>query len=158
MKKWAGCLVLIFALAGNSLFADTVKFTGFEFAYGPYDIMGAPSFELFDIDGLVVKPYLRFDPFVTALQWGIHGEFFPGQFFHFDVPLIGDFGLNDFYAFTGFRFPIDFSSMAFPAGIGLQIPLAQEFFIGFRVYANMVVAPVGSASISWDFSFEYKTF
>lgn len=154
MKKRLGCLVFLLLLNTNALFTESIKIRGFEFAYGPYDVMGAPSFELFDIDGLVVKPYLRFDPFVTALQWGIHGEFFPGKFFHFDVPLIGDFGLKDFYAFTGFRFPIDFTSMAFPAGVGFLIPVVQEFYFGFRIYANVVVSPVGSASISWDFSLE----
>ena len=153
----AGCL-LIGCLAVSPVFSQEVEIIGFELAYGPYDIMAAPSFELFDLKGLVIKPYLRFDPFVLSLQWGISGEFFPAEFFHFNFPLIGEFGLQHFYVFTGIRLPIDFASLSFPLGIGFHIPLMQEFYFGFRVYANNVITPVAVSAISWDFSFEYKTF
>ncbi|OHD53499.1 MAG: hypothetical protein A2Y33_08455 [Spirochaetes bacterium GWF1_51_8] len=158
MKKIFACCLFIVGLGVSPVFSEVIEIKGFELAYGPYDIMAAPSFELFDLKGLIIKPYLRFDPFVLSLQWGINGEFFPAEFFNFNVPLIGEFGLKHFYVFTGFKFPIDFASFIIPTGIGFQIPIMQEFYFGFRIYADHVLAPVAVSSISWDFSFEYKTF
>lgn len=128
---------------------------GIELSYGAYDMMLAADINLLDMEYLSYKPNLRYNPFVNVLRFGLFAEYYPLN--HFDVGfwLFNDSDINP-YVLLGFQLPINFSAFSIPLGLGIQYEALNDFYIGFRFYGDFMIAPIGSASATWDFTFEYK--
>lgn len=151
--------VLLLILSVNNAFSKDstlgFEFRGIEVSYGAYDIMSGVDLNFFHMDYLSYKPNLRYNVFNTTLKWGLLTEYYPLTQFGWDFWIFSDDAVNP-YVVIGFQVPINFLALSFPLGMGFQIETFNDFYVGFRLYGDFLVAPATMASATWDFTFEYK--
>ena len=149
-------LFIFSGLFGNILEDWKIQFRGAELIYGPYDIGAAPIFSFEDWSFLVIKPvFLRFNPFIYTFAAGSLVEYYPLTQFDQSWWIFSDRLVNP-YVYLGYKVLIPNLSLIIPVGAGFQAPVFDNFFMGFRIYLSMAVAPAFNPSVNWDFSFEYK--
>lgn len=131
-------------------------FSGVEAAYGPDDILLAPIFSFRDWRAFYLKPIeVCYSPITQALTFGITAELYPLTLMKSGFWIISDNGINPF-VYTGVTVPSTFQTLRIPLGVGVQGPLARNFFLGLKVYLDTAVAPAFYQALNWDISLEYK--
>lgn len=132
------------------------RWAGIEAAYGPDDIMLAPIISFRDWYAFYFKPVaVRYSPITQSLSFSAIAEFYPLALAGNGFWIFADNALNPFI-YSGITVPYTFQTLRLPLGIGIQGPVAKEFFLGFKIYLDTAVAPAFYQVLNWDISLEYK--